>query len=188
MALLMGDVDRPVVVSVRSTESLTAEERSAVIALCIAAHDNDDFEQLFTYVPTGGRHVLLHCGSELVSHALVTTRWLQQPGTRALKTAYVDAVSTHPAHHGRRHGTAVMTRLADSIDDHEIGCLQTDRAGFYERLGWVLWRGPLAGREGRGLVPTPQQTGVMVLTTPRTPPLDLDGLLTIERQPHRIWE
>jgi hypothetical protein len=184
----MTDVDRSVVVTVRSTESLTGEERSAVIALCVDAHGNDAFEQLFTYVPTGGRHVLLHCGPELVSHALVTTRWLQQPGTRMLTTAYVDAVSTHPAHQGRRHGTAVMTRFAESIDDHDIGCLQTDRAGFYERLGWMLWRGPLAGRDEDALVPTPDQTGVMVLPTPRTPPLDLDGLLTIERQPQRIWE
>ena len=28
----------------------------------------------------------------------------------------------------------------------------------------------------------------MVLRLPRTPPLDLDTLLTIEPQPNRIWE
>jgi aminoglycoside 2'-N-acetyltransferase I len=177
-----------VLVTVRDTGTLTAEERSAVITLCIAAHDNIEFRHLFTHLPADGRHVMLHRGTELVSHAVVTTRWLQPPGARVLKTAYVDAVSTHPASQGQGYGTAVMARLAESIDDHEIGCLQTDRPGFYERVGWVLWRGPLAGRSPEGLVPTPRQTGVMVLPTPRTPPLDRDGLLTIECQPNRIWE
>ena len=82
-----------------------------------------------------------------------------------------------------------MRRLAAEIDDYEIGCLQTDIPGFYERLGWELWRGPLAGREDHGtLTPTPDQTGVMVLRLPNTPPFDRDGLLTIERQQYRIWE
>jgi aminoglycoside 2'-N-acetyltransferase I len=66
--------------------------------------------------------------------------------------------------------------------------LQTDRVGFYERLGWELWQGPLAGRGEDGLIPTPDQQGVMVLRLPRTPPLRLDTRLTIEPQPERIWE
>ena len=81
-----------------------------------------------------------------------------------------------------------MRRLATEIDDYEIACLQTDKPGFYERLGWELWRGPLAGRGDHGLVPTPEQRGVMVLRLRQTPPLDLDTQLTIECQPHRIWE
>jgi hypothetical protein len=51
-----------------------------------------------------------------------------------------------------------------------------------------VWRGPLAGRLEEGLVPTPEQRGVMVLRLPSTPLLDLDALLTIECQPSRIWE
>ncbi len=80
-----------------------------------------------------------------------------------------------------------MRRLADSVDDYEIACLQTDITAFYERLGWEAWRGPLAGRSEDGLIPTPEQRGVMVLRLPQTPPLDLDLGLTIERQPNRIW-
>jgi hypothetical protein len=36
------------------------------------------------------------------------------------------------------------------------------------------------------LIPTPDQDGVMILRLPRTPPLDLDGLLSIHVQ-GRIW-
>jgi aminoglycoside 2'-N-acetyltransferase I len=172
-----------------TTEELTAAQRSAVIDVCIAAHDNEDFANLFiVYIKSGGRHFLGYRGSELVSHAVVTTRWAQPEDQRVLKTAYVDAVSTLPRYQGRGHASAVMARLAAEIDDYEIACLQTDRPGFYDRLGWEVWRGSLAGRSEDGLRPTPEQRGVMVLRLPQTPPLDIDTQLTIECQPHRIWE
>ncbi len=133
-------------VMVLRTEDLTTEHRSAVIGVCIAAHDNEDFENLFTYIESGGRHFLGYSGSELVSHAVVTTRGLQAGTEATMRTAYVDAVSTRPEVQGRGHGRAVMRRLAAEVDDYDIGCLQTDLRGFYEPLGWELWRGDLAGR------------------------------------------
>ncbi len=177
-----------VVLSSVPTEELTADQRSAIIEVCIAAHDNDDFQNLFSYIPSGGRHVLAFVGSRLVSHAVATTRWVQPEGLDVLKTAYIDAVSTLPACEGRGYGSATMRRLAEDISDYDGGCLQTDKPGFYARLGWELWRGPLAGRSEDGLIPTPDQRGVMVLRLPNTPPLDLDGGLSVERQPSRIWE
>jgi aminoglycoside 2'-N-acetyltransferase I len=171
-----------------ATEDLDAGRRSSIIAVCIAAHENHEFENLFTFIPSGGRHFLGYDGDELVSHAVVTTRWAQPEGQSELKTAYIDAVSTLPAQQSRGYGSATMRRLAECIDDYEIACLQTDIAPFYERLGWELWRGPLAGRGANGLIPTPEQRGVMVLRLPQTPPLDLDLGLSIEQQPSRIWE
>lgn len=175
------------VVEMLPTEALTAEHRSAIIAVCIAAHEELDFENLFTYIPSGGRHFLVYRKGELVSHAVATTRWVQPAGHPILRTAFVDAVSTTPQYQGLGYSSAAMSRLAAEIDDYEIGCLQTDRMSFYERLGWILWRGPLAGRGDDGLIPTPEQRGVMVLPLANTPVLDLDQPLTIERQPNRIW-
>jgi aminoglycoside 2'-N-acetyltransferase I len=157
--------------------------------VCVAAHENEEFRKLFTtFIPSGGRHFLGSRGRELVSHAVVTTRWVQPEGLRILKTAYVDAVATLPTQQRLGHASAVMGRLAAEIDDYEIACLQTDRAAFYERLGWEVWRGPLAGRSEHGLIATPQQRGVMVLRLPGTPQLDVVTQLTIECQPTRIWE
>jgi aminoglycoside 2'-N-acetyltransferase I len=104
-----------------------------------------------------------------------------------LRTAYVDAVATLPACQGKGHGSALMRHLAAGVDDFEIGCLETDRPGFYGRLGWEAWRGPLAGRTEAGRVPTPNQTGIMILRLWQTPALNLDGALTIECQGGRIW-
>ena len=81
-----------------------------------------------------------------------------------------------------------MRYLARKIDgEYVIGCLETERIEFYERLGWETWRGPLAGRSEQGLVPTPGQKGIMILQLSKTPILNLDSTLTIECQEERIW-
>jgi len=178
-------VDR---IEVVATADLGAAQRAAVIDLCIAAHENEAFHELFSHLEPGGWHVLASQGDDLVGHAVATTRWVQPGGHPILRTAYVDAVSTRPDVQGQGVGSEVMRRLAATVDDHRLAALQTDRPGFYERLGWRVWRGPLAGRREDELVPTPEQRGVMVLSLPSTPPLDLDVLLTIECQPYRIWE
>ena len=103
-----------------------------------------------------------------------------------LKTAYVDAVSTDPAYQGRGIGSSVMRHLASVIQEYELACLETERVSFYTQVGWEEWRGPLAGRKGTELLPTPDQKGIMILRLVRTPPLNLDGSLTVEYD-GRIW-
>ena len=175
------------IVTVLFTEDLTVEQRSSIVEVCVAAHDNHAFANLFNHIKSG-RHALAYRGGEIVSHAVVTTRWVQPEGLGVLRTAFVDAVATLPAYQGLGYASAVMRRLAAESDDYVIGCLQTDSPAFYERLGWEVWRGSLAGRSEHGLIPTPDQRGVMVLRLQQTPPLDLETQLTIECQPDRIWE
>lgn len=170
------------------TEELDVDTRNAIVNLCVAAHQEEDFKNLFYYVPSGGLHFLALQGEQLVSHAMVTTRWLQPEGHPLLKTAYVDAVATLPTAQGRGYGSAVMRHLANRIEgEYVIGCLETEVAGFYEQLGWEVWRGPLAGRGEQGLIPTPEQKGIMVLRLSQTPTLNVDSALIIECQGERIW-
>ena len=79
-----------------------------------------------------------------------------------------------------------MNHLAENIPDYEIACLETERVSFYARLGWQEWQGPLAGRKGTELIPTPDQEGIMVLRLAQTPSLNLNGSLIIEFD-GRIW-
>ena len=169
------------------TEDLDAATRAAIIQVCIAAHREEDFNHLFDYIPAGGRHFLAYHRGAVVSHAVVTTRWLQPAELPILKTAYIDAVATLPIYQGQGYASAVMRCLAQNIDDYEIAGLETDRPSFYTRLGWEVWRGPLAGRSEQGLMPTPEQKGIMILRLARTPALNLDDALTIECQAGRIW-
>lgn len=168
------------------TQALNADTRASIIELCLAAFQEEDFRNLFSYIPSGGLHVLAYRGTELVGHAVVTTRWLQPEGQPLLKTAYVDAVATLPTYQGLGIGSAVMRHLASVIPDYVIACLATERVSFYTRLGWEEWRGPLAGRKEAELMPTPEQKGIMIFRLAGTPPLDLDGSLTIEHD-GRIW-
>ena len=169
------------------THELDAGARRRVVRLCVDAHDEQDFENLFSYLPPEGLHVLAFLGERLVGHAVVTTRWLQAGDGPPMRTAYVDAVATAPSEERRGIGSAVMRHLASVVDDFDIACLETDRVGFYERLGWREWPGPLGGRSAEGPIPTPDQTGVMILRLRRTPPLDTRELLTVEAHPARIW-
>jgi aminoglycoside 2'-N-acetyltransferase I len=176
-----------ITVTFARTEDLNAATRAAIIQLCIAAHQEEDFKNLFSHIPSGGRHFLAYREEELVSHAVVTTRWLQPEYQPVLKTAYVDAVATLPVYQGQGYGSALMQHLANNIADYAIACLETELPAFYQRLGWELWRGALAGRSEEGLIPTPVQMGIMILRLAGTPALNLDGLLTIECEGGRIW-
>jgi aminoglycoside 2'-N-acetyltransferase I len=175
------------VVTFAPTERLDNKTRSEIVRVCVAAHDEPDFEHLFRYIPSGGRHFLGYADAALVSHAVVTTRWLWVSGNRRLMTAYVDAVATLPAYQGQGFGTAVMRLLATGIEDHDVACLETERPTFFARLGWELWRGPLAGVRASEVIPTPGQQGIMILRLRRTPELDLDDALTIECEDGRVW-
>ena len=175
-----------IMVTSARTEELNAETRASIIHVCRTAHQEDDFTHLFSYIPSGGIHVLAYREHELVSHAVATTRWLQPEGLPLLRTAYIDAVATLPAYQGQGIGSTLMRHLATVLSDFEMACLQTERVSFYARLGWEVWRGPLAGRRATELLPTPDQKGVMILRLARTPPLDIDRLLVIEYA-GRIW-
>jgi aminoglycoside 2'-N-acetyltransferase I len=169
------------------TSDMEEKTRDSVVRLCIDAHQDEDFQNLFSYLPPEGLHVLAHIDERLVGHAVVTIRWLQAGNGTLLRTAYVDGVATSPTDQGRGIGSAVMRYLASVVDDCDIACLETDRVAFYKRLGWEEWRGPLGGRAAEGFIPTPDQSGVMILRLARTPNLDLRQLLTIEAHPARIW-
>ncbi len=173
-------------IRIRRTRQLDALARATIVELCTAAHQAD-FSHLFYYLPADGLHFIAYFDEEIVSHAVVTTRWLQPEWRPLLRTAYVDTVATLPGFQGRGYGTSVMRELAANISAYEIACLTADRRDFFERLGWQRWRGPRAGRSGSELIPTPAQLNVMILRLPKTPPLDLDRLLTIDTQAGRIW-
>jgi aminoglycoside 2'-N-acetyltransferase I len=175
-----------IVVRSARTEDLDTATRAAIIQVCVAAHQDNDFEHLFTYILAGGMHALAYRADQLVSHAVATTRWLQPAGLPLLRTAYVDAVATLPMQQGQGIGSMVMRHLATLLSDFEIACLETDRVSFYARLGWEEWRGPLAGRRANELMPTPDQKGIMILRLARTPTLDITRSLTIEYA-GRIW-
>ncbi len=170
---------------------LSTDERAAIRAIMDAAFagdehggfDDDDWEHAL-----GGVHVLAEVDGRVVSHAAVVERELHVAG-RPLRAGYVEAVATEPGLQGRSHGSAVMRLVNDEVQRrYELGALGTGSHGFYERLGWVTWRGPSSVRSADGERRTPDEDGyIMVLRTPSSPPLDLDAPISCEWRPGDVW-
>lgn len=170
---------------VLSAEELEPAQKADIIRLCTEAYE-EPFDNMFEMLP-GSVHVLGYLGDELVTHAAWVTRWLQPAGLPLLRTAYVEAVATAPAYQRRGYGAAVMRELQRHITDYDLGGLSPFSDAYYARLGWELWRGPLAIRKEHGLEPSPADEQVMILRLPRTPELNLDGLLTAEWREGEPW-
>jgi aminoglycoside 2'-N-acetyltransferase I len=169
---------------------LRPREIAALRRLFDAAWAND--EQPFTDQDwdhaVGGIHFLLEEDGEIRAHASVIERELHA-GEDRLATGYVEAVATWPAHRRRGFGRAVMREVGAHIDrTYPLGALDTDRIGFYEPLGWVVWGGPTFVRTESGLVRTTEEDGaVMVRLTPTSPKLELSGPISCEWRPGDVW-
>jgi aminoglycoside 2'-N-acetyltransferase I len=169
---------------VNSTKELTHSTRDAIVAMCTRAFDRD-FSSLFHFV-TDSTHILAYQGGALIGHACWGVRWLQPEGHAPLRTAYVDAIATDPAFQGCGVGSAVIARLDAEIHSYDLGGLSTQGVAFYARLGWERWHGPTAMRAEDGLVPTPDDS-VMILRTPTMPPLDTATLLIADYRGGQAW-
>jgi aminoglycoside 2'-N-acetyltransferase I len=172
------------ILSVAPVHQLDATVKQAIIAICTDAFD-EDFQALFELLPAT-THVMAHEAGQLVGHACWVTRWLHQSHLPPIRTAYIEAVAVAPAHKRQGIGTAIMQRVAQEVVDFPLAALSPATFEFYRRLGWELWRGPLAIRTADGLKATPEEQ-IMLLRTPTTPPLDPAALMTAEWRPGELW-
>ena len=162
------------------SENMYAE----ILDLCTRAYGMDFQPLLETF--SDATYILGRYGGQLVTHALWVTRWIQYPGFPPWRTAYVEAVATDERYRNRGFASLVMKKIAREIKDFDVGGLSTGLYGFYSRLGWMLWRGPLSVRKNDELIPTPGDT-VMVLLLPKTPKIDINKQLSIEWRDGELW-
>ncbi len=104
-----------------------------------------------------------------------------------MRTAYIEATATEKMYRTRGYAATVMNRVAEVIQDFELGVLSPFSVAYYERLGWELWHGPLFIRTGEGLMRTPRDGDVMILRLPHTPFLDLYAPLSAEWREGELW-
>jgi aminoglycoside 2'-N-acetyltransferase I len=131
---------------------------------------------------------VLELDGKILAHASVVERELHVGG-RPVQAGYVEAVATDPDHQGRSLGTRVMRDVMSYIQERfELGALGTGSHHFYERLGWLTWRGPSSVRTDDGTQRTPDEDGyILVLPTPSSPHLDLTAPISCEWRPGDVW-
>jgi aminoglycoside 2'-N-acetyltransferase I len=171
------------------SEELSPEDVAALRRLLEAAFGSgperftdDDWDHAW-----GGRHFLLEEGRSIIAHASVVPRELHVNDLH-LSTGYVEAVAVSPSRQGQGHGTTVMRRVNRYVDrGFQLGGLGGPPE-YYERLGWVVWKGPTFVRTDSGLVRTPDDDGaVLVRLTPATPDLDLSAPISCDWRPGDVW-
>jgi len=174
-----------------ATNELTDPEIQAIRQLLVDAFGTDEeerFEEDDWRHAIGGLHFVLESDAAIVAHASVIQRELHVEG-RPLRTGYVEAVATAREHQGTGLGSIVMRDVGSYIRDHfELGALGTGSHRFYERLGWMTWRGPSSVRTASGLRRTPDDDGyILVLPTPTSPSLDLAASISCEWRHGDVW-
>ena len=172
------------------TDRLTEEDLRALRALFDAAWSGDEAFDDDDWAHTmGGMHFVVRArDGDVLSHASVVERTLETAGLW-LRTGYVEGVATLAKHRGAGLASRAMRAVGSFIDGrYELGALGTGLFAFYERLGWERWLGPTSVRTQRGLLPTPDEDGsVMVRRTPTTPVLDLDAPLACDWRSGDVW-
>ena len=172
------------------TDALRPAELAALRGLFDAAwaDDPEAFTEEDWEHTVGGVHFVVEDAGAIISHASVVQRELHV-ADRPLVTGYVEAVATAPARRRWGLASAVMAAVNAHIDAaFELGALGTGIGGFYERLGWVMWRGPTSVRAAEGLERTPEEDGqVFVRLTPPTAQLDITAPISCEWRPGDVW-
>ena len=172
-----------------SIERVKSSELSSTLAaeieqLCDAAYATGTARFFKSLGP--GDHLLGRSNGILVSHLMWITRWLQPEGSRPLQTAYVEMVATLPVEQRKGYASTLLAQFPSLVEDFELAALCPATEGLYLRLGWCFWRRPLSARKAGTIVETPGER-VMTLTLPNTPPLDLDGRLSVEWRDGEVW-
>lgn len=182
----MSGLDRNV--ELVATGDLSDADVQSVRRLMKAAFGDRFSEEDWRHA-TGGTHFLIRGpGDRVISHASVVGRRLELSGVR-MSTGYVEAVATQPEFQGKGLATAVMLEVAEFLEGHfALGALSSGAPGFYERLGWLRWRGATWCRQEGQLIRTADEDGgVLVLAMSHSPPLDFEGDIAVEWRSGDVW-
>jgi aminoglycoside 2'-N-acetyltransferase I len=136
----------------------------------------------------GGVHVWQGEDGRIISHASLVERTLVCSGI-SLRAGYVEAVATVAERRREGHGSAVMRRIGQVIQQRfELGALSTGAPAFYEKLGWECWRGPTYVSAPAGLERTPEDDGgVMIVRTRGSANLHLDAAIICDWRHGDVW-
>lgn len=171
------------------TADLDAVDRRVIRRLLDDAYGGD-FDDADWDHALGGLHILVTQLDELVGHAAVVQRRVWHRDV-SIRTGYLEALAVRADH--RREGIArtAMTEVERIIRaGYDLGALSdgTNIEDFYQRRGWLTWRGPTAVVGPTGVRRTADEDGtLLVLLTPTTPQLDLTDAIACDWRSGDVW-
>ncbi len=176
-------------IRIARSDQLASSDWEALTELCEAAF-NESWDGYWESIGPGIHMIVQEPDGGAVAHAALVDRPLYLESA-TLRGGYVEAVAVWPHLQGTGLGTLVMTEIDRLIDDsYELGALSTGRHAFYERLGWIRWRGPTWIRhpDGRRERSADEDDGIMVRLTPSTPGGVSPGqTIAVDWRPGDVW-
>lgn len=173
-------------IEVVHSDHLSDDAMLQITTMCNAAYGEDVGAAMEAMRPA--IHFLGRVAGEVVSHAMIVTRWLQPGDAAPARTAYVEMVATRPNAQRNGYATQIMQRLVREIDAaYDMAALSPATHRIYERLGWHFWRGPLSMRMPSGAVERNPDESVMVLDLPGRSTRDVNQPLWVEWRPGEVW-
>jgi aminoglycoside 2'-N-acetyltransferase I len=178
-------------VRVRERSDFTQQELQGLLRWLATAYDDGPWRTAHWAELGTGPHVLAEDDTgALLAHACIA--WVpMRIGDLDLCAGYLEDVATRADARGLGYGSAVV-RAAHALikADADLGFLATGSQPFYERLGWVRWRGPSSVRERDGsCTRTPDEdASLMALLFERTPAVSVDApVMRPRRDPDEAW-
>ncbi|HYJ61341.1 MAG TPA: GNAT family N-acetyltransferase [Actinomycetota bacterium] len=172
-------------------EDLSSNELDDILAWLEVAFDDGPWRPEHWQDIGAGPHFMIDDEHGLAAHLCLVPISVQA-GDVDLRAIYVEDVATRADRRGQGLGTALLRAAAPTIErESELGLLATGSHGFYARLGWVPWRGPLSVTEADGSTTrtTEEDGDVLALFVPGTPAgisPDLP-LVRPRRDPEEAW-
>jgi aminoglycoside 2'-N-acetyltransferase I len=185
LALCCGETQKmempKVRIVIRSTQALTAAEKSQVSRVLDEAFAHDDFGRRYQWADNDWS-LLLDVGGEVVSHVGVVERTVTVEGS-PLRVGGISAVATAARWQRRGLAQQLLAKAADFMRADlraDFGLLICDehKRPYYSRLGWHVVAGPLRVDQPQGKITMPTLTMVCPLTGRLWPTgtIDLCGL------------
>jgi aminoglycoside 2'-N-acetyltransferase I len=173
-------------IQVKANTDLSSGEYSEIIALTSQAFERDYTPYMESFIFPA--HILARLNGKLVSYVAIVTRWTQIGTGPLLRTAAIEGMATELSCRHRGFASQLMRYAVAEAQDCDIATLSTGINGFYSRLGWRVWEGPLYTRKEKELIAMPEEQGcVMFYALPKTPPLDITAPLSIEWRELEPW-
>jgi aminoglycoside 2'-N-acetyltransferase I len=178
-------------VRVRERSDFSPEELEVLLRWLEAAYDDGRWRPEHWDDLGAGPHILAEDDAgTLLAHACIA--WVpMRIGELEVRAGYLEDVATRGDLRGRGYGSAVVRAAHPRIEaGADIGFLATGSQPFYERLGWLRWRGPSSVRERDGTIArTPDEDPyLMALLLGGTPALSIDApVMRPRRDPDEAW-
>jgi len=171
------------------TFRLPAQARRELLDMCNSAFGMP-FDALFDMLPPDGLHLLGRIGGRLVAHLVITDRCLRADDGPWLRTAYIDAVATHPQFQRQGNAGTLIRRAVQSCSGrYELLALATDTPTLYAKYGFVKWPGAQMNEteDGTGVEISPEQNNLMVLPCTKAFETDQSATMTANWRPGGGW-